>query len=500
MAADSPIPTPRSGLPKWLRPSWLAGLISVGFHGALFAAGSSFPSLGFTEWVEPELEAEQRDVPLLELTEAEQARLPDFSSSPYNFDSFEDLEPLSPLFESDDPFTSRSPGESSPSTSLNVPSPLTRRRSVPTPTSRIPFGITSLEPRPRTTLPSLPQRDRSTVPGTPTPSTPVSPESAQPRADEGTAADLTAPLPDGAAVPDRSDIARGSSPTEVLTLEDWLQAYTYDNAAEVEPAALQERFGEWLTAGQTLAEDLAVDDFAISADRQSDLLSRSDDDAEAPEAADDDSATTDDAENDAPVAIDDETAELPEAAEDAGTLRSPIVLEIDRDNWVCLARPPQPGLIGAWVSPEGELLGDPAVIRSTGYEGFNRQAIQRVQTLDFSTVNQFAGYQFEVQVNYDADNCLPLAETAPADEDVVRDRANPDADAEADASPEKAPTKEREPDTDGGAPTLLDDLGGPTDDAPGPRDDSPESTPAAPEAAPSTAAPDEATADDDTAE
>lgn len=100
MTANSPLSS-RFNWRQFLQPTWLAGAISVGFHGVLFAAGPTFPSLGFEQLTEADLEAERRNVPLVELTAAEQERLPDFSNSFYNFDEFGSLDPLSPLFEGD---------------------------------------------------------------------------------------------------------------------------------------------------------------------------------------------------------------------------------------------------------------------------------------------------------------------------------------------------------------------------------------------------------------
>lgn len=433
MADVSKSSSNRPAYRNWLNPSLLAGVISVGFHGVLFAAGPSFPNLGFNGLVEPELEAERRNVPLVELSEAEQARLPDFSGrSPFDFDtfddSFNDFESLPPLFSSDD--LQMDDGSDS-AIAGSAPSPLTRRRSVPTPSYRIPFGITSLEPRQR----SVPLPSRSQPSGNaalPKPGeggeTPPNPPAngTENTPDDGTAADL-APLPnrDGEAPRSSADIARGSNPTEVMSLEERLQAYTYD-AADTDPEAAQERFTEWLTVGSGFAEELAIseEEFAIAAEN---ALKAPEEDAEvtpAADAAEEDDATT---------SPDDATA-----AENQ-LIRAPIELPIDHEQRICLAKEPQKGLIGAWVSPAGELLGEPEIIRSTGYTGLNQQAIQRIRTLDFSSVDRFTGYQFEVIVNYNPENCVNFGQAAPApNEEVARDRENADA-------ADKTPPKEDSP-------------------------------------------------------
>lgn len=433
MASVLPPSSNRPLYRQFLRPSWLAGAISIGFHGALFAAGPTFPSLGFNDLVEPELASERRNVPLVELTQAEQERLPDFSNSFYNFDTFDDLEPLTPLFEDNE---LSSPDDEGDDTIAKVPSPLTRSRPIPTPSPRLPFGITSLGSRPRTTtLPSLPstssRRSGNSTSALPTPED--TPEGQSPNGsgaiapNQGTAADLRPESDDpDASAQENPEIAVGSDPSEVMTLAERLQAYTYDATATQTDAA-QARFDEWLTAGQTLAEELNIaDEFAVADDLR--LLENSA--AEKPAA-----------EGDETDAAEAETADEADVAEESteGVVRRPIELPIDYEQGLCLTKAPQKGLIGAWVGPDGELLGEPEIIRSTGYSGLNQQAIRYIKTLDFSSVDTFTGYQFEVVVNYNPENCENFGQRAPADndEDVAQEREN--------TSSEKAPRKNSAP-------------------------------------------------------
>jgi hypothetical protein len=64
------------------QPQWIAVILSLGFHGALFAAGPSFSSLNMNALGGDLPEAERRQVPLIELTPEEQSRLPIFPASP----------------------------------------------------------------------------------------------------------------------------------------------------------------------------------------------------------------------------------------------------------------------------------------------------------------------------------------------------------------------------------------------------------------------------------
>ena len=80
-----------------LQPTWIAGAISVGVHGVLFAAGPTFSNLNLDTLADPDALADARRVPLVELTlEEQQQHLPDFSNSFYSLSSLEDFDPLAP--------------------------------------------------------------------------------------------------------------------------------------------------------------------------------------------------------------------------------------------------------------------------------------------------------------------------------------------------------------------------------------------------------------------
>jgi hypothetical protein len=433
MAFSEPLSSKLVFFQKFLHPSWLAGIISVGFHGVLFAAGPTFPSLGFNDLVEPELEAERRNVPLVELSAAEQARLPDFSRPFYDFNNFDDLEPLSPLFNGDE---LPSPGKTDSSPG-SIPSPFNRRQPTPTPSYRIPFGITHLESRPRTRIPSSPSSDAATESDEGKNSTATTDGEATPRR-QGTAADLESATAnsDPTTTPEDTDVAAGSNPTEVMTLEERLQAYAYDGTdTELEEA--ETRFDDWLAVGETWAEELDMEeDFAPTRGLQLGTAATQPSDGETTDGdtADDERENT--------------------------IVQAPIELPIDYEQGICLTKDPQKGLIGAWVSPAGELLGEPEVIRSTGYAGINQQAIRYIETLDFSSVTSFTGYQFEVVVNYNPEGCINmghLLETGdrptPADTNHTDPTPNPDDNEAAttpsdDASPPAAAGESDDEDED----------------------------------------------------
>ncbi|MGD1858618.1 MAG: hypothetical protein ACFB0E_01455 [Leptolyngbyaceae cyanobacterium] len=422
-----------------LNPAWLAGAISIGFHGVLFAAGPSFPDLGFERLTEAEEEIERRNVPLVELSAAEQARLPDFSGSFYNFEAFGDLEPLAPLFGDSNNASGSSDG------SINSKPLLSPgRSSLPPSASRLPFGITSLEPGSRSPF-SL------GVPPPPLISSSEAPEAASTPSDESE----TSTTPGAEALQSESGdsdetdqtIAANSNPTDTLTLAERLEAYTFDGA-NIEPEEINVRFDEWLVGGEALATELEIADpdaiIAVFEQATAAGIPSLEPDAEA----------TEDAE-----------------APTTGIVQPPIELSIDYEGGICLTTEPQTGLIGAWVSAEGSLASEPMIIRSTGYPGLNEQAIRYVETLDFSAVEAFTGYQFEVVVNHDPENCVSIEPAAPPTADGESSE-NGDAPENVDGaenldnpeSSSKAPAKGR---STTGEETSESTLSAPTTDRPG---------------------------------
>ncbi|HEY9887953.1 MAG TPA: hypothetical protein V6D02_06090, partial [Candidatus Obscuribacterales bacterium] len=344
-------------------------------------------------------EAERRNVPLIELTPAEQQRLPDFSGSLYSFDSFGDLDPLSPLFGDRTPSDS---GDSATTDSVTqyAPSPLTERRR-PYTISLDGLGITNT-PSPggaargqgsttnrgggttnrgggtqqanggstagQTTQPAEGNNAASTDP-------PPAPE------DDATAADLAQTDGD-----DGTAIAAGRPPATPMTVEEQLQAFSYNEGA-TSSEETEERFEAWLALGQDLADelDLAADITVVAPPTEGDIPADS-------------------------------------------IVKAPIELPLDPEVNFCLAKAPQKGLIGAWANG-GVLLGEPIVLRSTGYLGLNQQAIRRIQTFDFAEAETFTGYQFEVVVNYEPDDCIRLGQPQPGEPraaETGRDRDNAD--------------------------------------------------------------------------
>ncbi len=90
--------------------------------------------------------------------------------------------------------------------------------------------------------------------------------------------------------------------------------------------------------------------------------------------------------------------DLPQAVEE---------VEIPAAFKACRENPPTDGLLGVIVDQNGEVE-DFDVLKSTGYETINLRAQQAVENHDFSSVSETTEYRFKVKVNYDADNCVDV--------------------------------------------------------------------------------------------
>lgn len=409
--AATPPSQPRFNWRQLLTPAWLAGVISVGFHGALFAAGPNFPRLGF-DLTEETLIAESRNVPLVELTPGEQERLPNFSSPFYNFDNFGDLETLAPLFEAGDQSNRRD-------RVINSEPLLSGRNTSPPSAYDLPFGITRLESRLGSPLPlsgGLPPLGNSGIRGgTNDEGVQLNDGAAQASANPP-GADALRPDADAesseVSPQEAAAIAANSHPTDTLTLEERLQAYTFDDSQMTEEA-IASSYDNWLALGKTLATKLEIGEIAA--------INSAFEEASAAGIL-------------APAAEDETDTDEVIAA---GIVQRPLRLEREYEGGICLTQAPQNGLIGAWVSPAGELLEAPQVIRSTGYWGLDQQATRYIQALDFSPVETFTGYQFEVLVTDASEDCVEIGRNAPG---VPADEATP---GEHDGTAEsKAPVKE----------------------------------------------------------
>ncbi|MEO0985546.1 MAG: hypothetical protein AAFY20_08360 [Cyanobacteria bacterium J06639_14] len=385
--------------PSWLRrllhPSWLAGIISVGVHGGIFAAGPTFKGLNFQAIADLDLPEEQRQVPLIELTSAEQQRLPDFSQSFYRFENFGDLESVSPFLWGEG--TGSSGLEKIPASSIPGGQAATSETPNKTNNSNPLFSGSlpsiPLLPPPISNYPASnpgkpPQEDTDTPATNPDVNDSEVPELESSVADnlenlptEPSAEDLEAqaanPAEDTSQPSLDEFMAQGNS-FEDLSPEQQIQAFTYDDA-RTDDEGIEERFEDWFLAGKAATGNLTI-----------------------------------------------------------ALVEEPIELLIPYGaSGQCLEPEPHDGLIGAFIDAEGKLFGEPEILKSTGYLFLNWQAAQFIKEQEFTVVKGPAAYEFQVVVEYDSETCIvPEPGTNNAPETEPNDAANDTPEAVESSAPE----------------------------------------------------------------
>lgn len=329
----------------WLcQPPWLAGLISVGFHGVLFAASPTVTELDLNALAEPDPDAEARRVPLVELTAAEQQRLPDFSNSFYSlspWDSNPDIELVPgapPLGDG----ISGTGGISNDFTIRADPNAVGRRSSSPSNSGK--QGNRAGGNRSGGgTVTGGSQSSGGSPPNTTPPATGSGPATdGQPStsAEEGN--------PGGTA----SDLARDpANPAQ-------------DSAQGARPEARAEALAAALTYDDGLPGEIRAD-------------------------------------------WEEEAAALLGVTELPLQQISLPVPALVEGLQPCFSPAPHQGLIAALVA-DGKLAQPPELLISTGYPLLNQRAMDRVIALNFSNVEQSTAYQFVVDVAYAAESCVDL--------------------------------------------------------------------------------------------
>ena len=77
----------------------------------------------------------------------------------------------------------------------------------------------------------------------------------------------------------------------------------------------------------------------------------------------------------------------------------------------CLTPLPEKGLVGVVVDADGEIATEPALLRSSGYEFLNEIALEKVKDYtDFPEESSQQAYTIDVEVDYDEDACVDLAQ------------------------------------------------------------------------------------------
>ncbi|MFE4107979.1 hypothetical protein [Almyronema epifaneia] len=86
-------------------------------------------------------------------------------------------------------------------------------------------------------------------------------------------------------------------------------------------------------------------------------------------------------------------------------LADPLVLPYEPTK--CLSPEPVLASVGVIVDPAGQLVEEPELLKSTGYDILNQKALVEAQKQSFPAGNAVKAYSLEVQVQYDATSCVP---------------------------------------------------------------------------------------------
>ena len=374
---------------KIISPTGIAVLLSIGAHAVFLAVGprTNFSFAALSQAAQ-EADAEETIVPLVQLTPAEQSRLPDFAQPRRQPPSATDFGKLS--LPSGLPFV---PNTSIPK-ARRVPAnpfpaatrpqqpiqsrPQQPRRTLPLPAPSLPFDL--IRPRP-SELPVLP-----TSPTVPLPSE----LETAPRTDAnqnsgstptGSAADLLPQVEQNLSIAEAIARAEAAESAQVPDIGDRLPASEEEGAA----ASTGEPSADPVDA----PEEIAITPAQGSASR---LL---------------ESYTYDDTDTSVAAAEANTADWLAASASGKGDLSTEsIELTIDSEFKACLAEnPPVDGLIGVVVNPDGSQE-DLAVLKSTGYDLLNRQAIGAVERNDFGDLATPTQYQVKIAVIYNPSGCV----------------------------------------------------------------------------------------------
>lgn len=371
------------------QPQWIAAIVSLGFHGALFAAGPSFSSLNTIASGSTSPEVDERRVPFIELTPEEQDRLPDFSASPYSLSSGDNGDLFS-LFPPSGDSLPLEPG-SDFGASIKIPTPQL-------PSSSFPSGISPYtSPSSRSTFRLSPRR--STLPPIPNVSSSGRrPEASRPRSTPGSA----------------------STPTAATIPED-------DNAPGAADLALNQNDGQDNAANSTPVD--STDSAALNnseAEQANNLLAHVEFSDAQTSAADVEIAKAAWLQS-VKAKLGDAVAESPDS----------LSIEVPYSGRLCLNPEPTDGLLGVVGVPD-EATGLKlwtTVLKSTGYPFLNEAAKQALQDLqqqedaeEGNALDANTLYQVVVDINYNSQDCISR-------EELLRSRV--DEPEEAKPSPEQ---------------------------------------------------------------
>ena len=398
-----------------INPTVIGVLLSVGAHALLimFAPRANFSFAALSEAAQQQ-DAEETIVPVVELTPAERNRLPSFAQprrsppAPTGLSSLA-LPPGLPRVSSPVPVprTRSRPQQSTlpRTTTRRLPSPTAQPNIRQTVRPRLPQTVRrpsfSFDPsrvtnraasRPSTSVEFYSPETPAPAPPTVGPDglpilegqTPLNPEEIGSIA-SGSAADLVQP----------NGQSTGRSIEDLLASQNAPNASSGNENSSEETAAVVEDNNEQtdiIAAGGTeiAVETEAVNPAPAQGDPRQLLAGYSYDATDVDEAA----------------AEENKQEWLVASAENkSGVETETTTLEIDSQFKVCKENPPTSGLVGVVVNPDGSQE-NAQVLKSTGYDVLNRQALSAVEYYSFEQPSQPTQYLVDIGVIYEPEGCV----------------------------------------------------------------------------------------------
>ena len=370
----------------------VAAIASLAFHGVLLTAIPRFSSVSFAAFDE-ENTTETRTVPLVTLSPTEQGRLPDFNRP--QLPSIPDITSSTPLPKLPNPgILDRSSRFLSPTApSLSSPSRLSRNRLF-----RNPF-IT----RPDFSIANTPSR------------------SGQSSANRTTGLENIPPPPPG-------------SELEIETNRDTLERQLeLERQRDAEQTAAE----NGTDAAELSDETITPEDTELAAASETDGGSQLENlQARFNYSVED---TTDEEAEAAYVAWIEQTRGQ---SEDTIETVDTEILTLEPGLNLCAQDSPRNGEVGILVAPDGSPV-DAVVLRSTGYEYLNDEALEALVDSDFPETETPVRYAVEVVIDYDAETCRSLEDVL----DTVQNSEQTAAEPADGSSPAEGSEQESEQDS-----------------------------------------------------
>ncbi|MEM9904433.1 MAG: hypothetical protein AAF921_05340 [Cyanobacteria bacterium P01_D01_bin.44] len=390
----------KPALAAFKAPYGIAVLASVGVHGVLFAFGPN-NQMSLASFGDSNGPDEERTVPLVQLSPAEQSRLPNFSRSrlPNAFTTAGRLPTPSSL-----PPIARTPSQSSLGrrTQSSILGTTTRR---PTPVPR--SGWTAYS---SSTTPYVSGPLRLPVLPTPTQSRGATPSTSQ---RENTMLGATRPstspeqLSDDEKLRQQLELEQEDAANQAAEQAEDTEAAA--SAEATEPTEAEKIAASLGASGQggppvegaevetADAETAETEIAAASAEEQSRLEQLRAQFSFNPEGTSAEAAET--AREDWLAQAEAQVSETELQVVDSASI------PIDYTPRIC-DEAPTDGLIGVVVAPDGSLAGDPQILKSTGYPDLNNGAVGAVLNTPFEPSDSAIAYEFTLEVNYSTENCV----------------------------------------------------------------------------------------------